>query len=358
MRIASDWRKRLRRASRQREKIFAPSLLRVLWNESQSGAPRVRHQPFFSLLLYGMPSCLHALGGFFGVASRWDDDLPLQQTRICIARRRRTTRPRIRSKMMVISAGRHEQRPRITPHDFVEAKRVMIERLGFGNLIDVEMNVTKYGSRRHSSPRLAARGFHQILDIQMIGRHVQLALVVAPGPARSVGVDFDSQSIGISEINCLADEVIRHSGVGADLAEMRHESAERSAIGQQDGEMIQAEQAATRNRTRGAELAQMNDLSIFGMRPQAHPIATTPYHAHAEHLLVERDRPLQISDLQPDSTKSRRFRKSISLRPNATLCIGTHHLLCHCPLFSPLPSRIPHPASRLRLDTLSLISGP
>src|SRR5213076_26951 len=76
------------------------------------------------------------------------------------------------------------------------------------------------------------------------------------------------------------------------------------------------------------------------------------------HLLVERDRPLEISDLQPDSTKSRRFRKSISLRPNATLCIGTHHLLCHCPLFSPLPSRIPHPASRLRLDTLSLISGP
>ena len=107
----------------------------------------------------------------------------------------------------------------------------MIERLGGRYVIDVKMDMPEDGAARHAAPALAARGFQQIFDIEMVGRHVQLTLVVAPRSARPVGVNFDAESVGVGEINGFADEVIRHAGVGADLAQVSDESSKRCAVG-------------------------------------------------------------------------------------------------------------------------------
>jgi len=43
----------------------------------------------------------------------------------------------------------------------------------------------------------AARGAHEIIDVEVIRRHVQLSLVVAPGVARAIRVHFDPKTIRI-----------------------------------------------------------------------------------------------------------------------------------------------------------------
>src|SRR5438045_9690785 len=94
----------------------------------------------------------------------------------------------------------------------------MIERLGGRNVIDVKMDMAKDGAARHAAPALAARGFQQVFDIEVIGRHVQLTLVVAPRSARTVGVNFDAESVGGGVVNGLADGVMRHAGVSTGRA--------------------------------------------------------------------------------------------------------------------------------------------
>src|SRR3954465_5419358 len=55
----------------------------------------------------------------------------------------------------------------------------------------------------------------------------------------------------------------------------------------------------------------MNDLAVFAMWPKARRIVGAPNRPEAEHLLVERDRPLEIGDLQSHSTEMSRFRESV-----------------------------------------------
>jgi hypothetical protein len=139
----------------------------------------------------------------------------------------------------------------------------------------------------------------------MISRHVQLLLVVAPCVARAVRVHLDAKAIRIGEIDRFAHEVIRHAGVFTDRREMRDEPAERCAIGQQDREVIEAEQSALRHRSRAPELAQVNDLAIFAIRSETHRLSGAADHSHSEHLLVEGERSLEIRDLQTHFAEAR-----------------------------------------------------
>src|SRR6202008_776241 len=143
----------------------------------------------------------------------------------------------------------------------------------------------------------------------MIRLHEELTLVVPPRVARPVGVDLDAEPVRIGEIHRFADEMIGHPGVRADLTEVRDESSERRSIGEENCEVVETEQSAPRNRTRSRVLVEVDDLSIFTMRAQSSRIGAPPNDAHAEDIGVELDRPLEISDLQPNSAEMRRFRQ-------------------------------------------------
>src|SRR3954463_6084739 len=99
----------------------------------------------------------------------------------------------------------------------------MVERFGLVDVADVEMHVTEDSSGRHSSPWLTAGRSHKVVDIEMVGGHVQLSLVVAPRVAWPVGVDFDAQAVGIREIDRLTHEVVGHSCMSPDLRQVRNE---------------------------------------------------------------------------------------------------------------------------------------
>ena len=105
--------------------------------------------------------------------------------------------------------------------------------------------------------------------------------------------------------------------------------------------MIKAEQSAAWNRTCRRQVAQMYYLPILAMRPEAGGIFGATNHAHAEHLLVEHDRPVDIRYLQSDPAQTRRFRKPIPTRPNAVPGLRCGHL-SDSSLSPPRPERLHH----------------
>src|SRR3954467_15065467 len=195
------------------------------------------------------------------------------------------------------------------------------------------MHVTQDGPARHPFPPLAARGADQIVHVEVRGSHVQLPLVVLPRVARTVGVDLDTEPVGIGEIHRFADEMIGHSSVRADLSEVRDESAERRAIGQKNREVVETEQSATRYRSRRPQLAEMHDLAILSVRTEAGRIVVSTNRPEAEHFLVELDRTLEIRDLEPHSPEMRRFGKPVLSRLDSALSIGgccRRHVILRC----------------------------
>src|SRR3954470_21195244 len=159
------------------------------------------------------------------------------------------------------------------------------------------MDVTQHGPSRHSTPLFATSGTHEIVDVEMLGGHVQLPLVVLPRVARTVCIDLDAESVRIGEIYGFADKVIRHPGIRADLRQMRDEASKRCAVRQQNREMVKTEQASLRHGSRAGKLVQMHDLTILPMRTETRCVAAPIDHSHSENFLVERDRSVQIRDL-------------------------------------------------------------
>src|SRR5947199_6440128 len=105
--------------------------------------------------------------------------------------------------------------------------------------------------------------------------------------------------------------------------------------------MIKAEQSAAWNRTRRRQVAQMYYLPILAMRPEAGGTFGATKRAHAEHLLVEHDRSVEIRYLQSDPAQTRRFRKPIPARPNAVAGLRCGHL-SDSSLGPPRPERLHH----------------
>src|SRR4051812_10846819 len=128
------------------------------------------------------------------------------------------------------------------------------------------MNVTEHRTWRHPCPLLSVRGANEIVDVEVVRRHVQLSLVVAPRVARPIRVNLDAESIGIGQIHCFADKVIRHSRVRTDRAEVRNEAAEGCTIWKQDRKVIKPEQTSPRHRARSGELVEMHYLPVFAVR--------------------------------------------------------------------------------------------
>src|ERR1700738_157503 len=170
----------------------------------------------------------------------------------------------------------------------------------------------------------------------MVRGHVKLTLVITPRVTRSVRVDLDAESIRVGEIHSFTHELIRHPGVDAGLCEMRDEPSERRAIRKQDRKVVQAQQSSARNRPRARQPAKMNDLAILSVRAKTRRFGGAVEDPHAEDILVEEKRAIEVGDLQTHSAKVRRFGKAVALGTNSRLLAssGRHLLRCHFCLHS------------------------
>src|SRR5687768_8414852 len=97
--------------------------------------------------------------------------------------------------MMMVAAGREEQRTGIGPYRLVEAEPAVVERLGFLQVADVQVYVSHRRAGRRSVPGDAVRRADHASDVEAVGGHGELPLVTSPGVLRPVGIDFDPQAV-------------------------------------------------------------------------------------------------------------------------------------------------------------------
>jgi len=143
--------------------------------------------------------------------------------------------------MVMIATGRKEQRAWVLPHHAIEADTFGVKRRSLFEIAHVKMHVSDDRSRGCSAPSLVAGLLQQPCDVQRIRCHHQLPSHSAPALARPVGVDLDAQTVRILEVQRLAHQVIAGSWARADLSQVPDQPAERCAVGQQNGEVIETQ---------------------------------------------------------------------------------------------------------------------
>ena len=209
--------------------------------------------------------------GSLGIGAARDHEVPREQPRVALIGRR-SGGPCVRAEVVVVAAGRQEQRARIVPDDFVEPERTVVEGLGGSEIADVQVHVADRRAGRHPGPGGAACGGHHAAHVERRRRHEQLPRrVAAPRRARPIGIHLDAEAVRIRQVDRFADRVIRRSSVDPERAEVRDESSERRAIGQQDREVIETEESAARYRLHAWLFHELDQRTLFSLGARARP---------------------------------------------------------------------------------------
>ena len=173
------------------------------------------------------------------------------------------------------------------------------------------------GAGGSAGPRLALRRVAQVAHVEWLGGHQQLAVAGSPAAARSVGVDLDAQTVGVAEVERLADQVVPHAGALAEGVQVRQETAERTAVGQEDGEVVETEPPARRHWPGVARLTELDDRRVVAVRAEDRSSRRLVDEAQPEDVPVVRERAVEIGDLKDDATETRRGRESKAGRSDA-----------------------------------------
>ena len=137
-------------------------------------------------------------------------------------------RPGVRAEMVMVAAGRQEERARVAPGP-VEAECIGVERAARARSPTCRCTwpiAVPAGIPATASP--AARPSPATSTGSVA---ITVASTRPPRLARSVGVDLDAEAVGVPQVECLAHQVIRSAGARADSPRCAHESAERGRSG-------------------------------------------------------------------------------------------------------------------------------
>jgi hypothetical protein len=147
----------------------------------------------------------------------------------------------------------------------------------------------------------------QLFEVERLGDHAELALRGAgPFGFRAVPVELDAIAVRVAEIECLADAVIGGTferDVGTD--EAAECVGELGARGIDDGEVIEAGGAGCR---RGAAMAlpgvEADVVMVSTCGEEGSGIADALCDLKAEDVMIERERAIEVGDLEMDVTYS------------------------------------------------------
>jgi len=154
-------------------------------------------------------------------------------------------RPGVQADVMVVAAGRREQRSGVPPHGHVETQRVDPEGLGHREVGDLQVHVAEHGALGHLRlVRIPSGLGEQALEVERQRRHLELAARVGPLLARAVAVQLDPVPLRVGEVQRLADEVVgRAAQVPAGLEDAPERACEVYPPGNEQGEMEEARRA-------------------------------------------------------------------------------------------------------------------
>jgi len=176
----------------------------------------------------------------------------------------------------------------------------------------VQVHVAHDRPGRHAVPRRLAAGSDDVLNVQRPRVNCQLAGVVLPGRPRPVGVDLDAESVGVVEVERLADEMVGGADRLIDAREMPQELPEGSAAGKQDGVVKQTEMGSPPYRIRTGSLDQLDQRRA--RHAECGPSGAARVDAEAEHSLIPPDRAVEVGHLQAHCTHMGGGGKPVALR--------------------------------------------
>ncbi len=207
--------------------------------------------------------------------------------------------------MVVVAAGRDEQRAGVAAHDDVEAEHAVVERLRLLEVGDLQVDVAEHGAV--GDGRVRGRGVdpgrHVVdhaVEVERQRRHSDLAVgLVVPLGARAVAVDLDPVALGVAEVERLADEVV--GGAFERVAGGRQAAQGERQVGarrQQDREVEEAGGAARPLLGVGAA-DQLQQRRAVG-RAERRLVTVVPQRHEPDHLLVEGGLGREVVDRQAD----------------------------------------------------------
>ena len=149
-------------------------------------------------------------------------------------------------------------------------------------------------------------------DVERVGGHGELAVLVAPGTARPVGIHLDAEPVGVGQIERLADEMVGHAGPLADFRQMAQEAPERGPVGQQDREVVQPQPAAPRDRRGARTLVQLDQRRGAPGPPRRATRPGAVERLQTEDPPIPLERARQIRHLQADRAQPSRGGEAVA----------------------------------------------
>ena len=179
----------------------------------------------------------------------------------------------------------------------------MVEGLRLREIANVEVDVAHHCSRRHAHPALTGACVEDALHVECLGRDLELPIAAhTPRRARSIGIDLDAETIGIGEIDRLADGMIRHPDDRRVAEGMPDEPPERRSIRKQNREVVEPERASARHRVSAWALVELDKHALGPMGTERCTVRRLRHRLESQAVLVGRQRARKIGDLEVDAS--------------------------------------------------------
>ncbi len=232
------------------------------------------------------------------------DDLDPAQPAGARGRRGRPGRaPGVQPDVVVVAAGRDEERAGVPAHRRLEAEDARPEGLGLGDVAHLQVHVPHRRSLRHALVGRAGHLPEDPLDVEGKGGHSQLAVVVGPLVAGAVAVDLDAVALGVVQVEGLAHEVVGGAGEGRTRVEDAAERPRELGPARHEDRQVEEPGARPGPRGRARPSLELDERGAACGAEPGDPVALVE-HTQPQRALVEGPCPIEAGDGQPNRTHS------------------------------------------------------
>ena len=235
------------------------------------------------------------------------DELPVHDPGVFRPRDGGAGGPRVEADMMVVAARSDEERAGISFERHVESQRIHVERARLLEIFDVEVHVADGRALGESLERGSAAGTEDRISVERLVSHPDVPPLNGPLAAWAIPIDFDRDPVGIREVERFAHSVI---GCSEPLVAVHHvieKAAQVSARGKEDGDVIEADPAPTRDRPCAWVLVELEERPRAARRsePRDAWVCFSLERHEPEHVPVVVERSLEIRHAERRTADSR-----------------------------------------------------
>ena len=186
--------------------------------------------------------------------------------------------------MVVVTSRREESGRGTEVHHQIEADHFPVEAFGLGQPADLEVDVADGRARRQALPRRRRlrKLAQEVVHVQGDGPDLYLSAPVGPLLTGTVAVKLDPVTVGIGQVDRLADVVVGETlEGGAGLGQVVERARQRRPVWKQNGEVVKAGRRPLRAAGTGIAVqaqqgyvagAERGDAVRLRLEPEADPL--------------------------------------------------------------------------------------